>query len=157
MLRPLRPRFAGDAEGEEEAAVVAKKADCIEAEAEDGAEDVTAVMVTALVGVADSSDSSTAFRLRVLDFFACGGAGAGADDADRRDGPMAPTEGDAAILELRLIPVSTAGAVDEHGGVPLLLPETNMKSFSCRRPRKLGSLGRLVAPASSPVPSLAMM
>lgn len=158
MLRPLRLRFAGDAKGEE-AGVVVKKADCVEADAE-----VVDVVVMALLVVADSSDSSdssSAFRLRVLGFFAGGDAGADADDADRRDGAMALTEGDAAIVELRLIPVSVAVAVDEHGGVLLLLLllllETNMKSFSCRRPRKLGSLGGSAAPASSPVPSLTMM
>ena len=133
-----------------------KKADCVEADAE-----VVDVVVMALLVVADSSDSSSAFRLRVLGFFAGGDAGADADDADRRDGAMAPTEGDAEIVELRLIPVSVAVAVDEHGGVLLLLLllllETNMKSFSCRRRRKLGSLGGSAAPASSPVPSLTMM
>ena len=138
----------------EEAGVVVKKADCVEADAE-----VVDVVVMALLAVADSSGSSSAFRLRVLGFFACGDAGADADDADRQDDAMAPTEGDAAIVELRLIPVSVAVAVDEHGGVLLLLLllETNMKSFSCRRPRKLGSLGSSAAPASSPVPSLTMM
>ena len=93
-----------------------KKADCVEADAE-----VVDVVVMALLVVADSSDSSSAFRLRVLGFFAGGDAGADADDADRRDGAMAPTEGDAEIVELRLIPVSVAVAVDEHGGVLLLL------------------------------------
>ena len=134
--------------------MVVKKADCVEVDAE-----VVDVVVMALLVVAGSSDSSSAFRLRVLGFFAGGDAGADADDADRRDGAMAPTEGDAAIVELRLIPVSVAVAVDKHGGVLLLLLllETNMKSFSCRRPRKLGSLGGSAAPASSPVPSLTMM
>ena len=107
--------------------MVVKKADCVEADAE-----VVDVVVMALLVVADSSDSSSAFRLRVLGFFAGGDAGADADDADR-DAFEASGYGEEAALGGQ--PEDVPGACVGRG-----VPVKQRRYGSCSRWRANGYL-----------------